>query len=140
MFDEGIVKRVDQVADVIKAKRNPTERPDREFQYIDISSVGAQIGRILTPQELVGAEAPSRPRKVVQSGDIIVSTCRPTLGAIAIVPDKLDDEICSTGFSAWRTIEGKVLPEYLHWALRLESTLEQFRKWSTGSSYPAHPR
>ena len=29
------------------------------------------------------------------------------------------------------------MPQYLHWVLRLESTLEQFRKWSTGSSYPA---
>ncbi len=28
-------------------------------------------------------------------------------------------------------------PFYLHYALRLPSTLEQFRKWSTGSSYPA---
>jgi type I restriction enzyme S subunit len=30
-----------------------------------------------------------------------------------------------------------VNPFYLHYALRLPSTLEQFRKWSTGSSYPA---
>jgi type I restriction enzyme S subunit len=28
-------------------------------------------------------------------------------------------------------------PFYLHYALRLPATLEQFRKWSTGSSYPA---
>ena len=30
-----------------------------------------------------------------------------------------------------------VNPFYLQYALRLPSTLEQFRKWSTGSSYPA---
>lgn len=137
VFDTSIVKRVDQVAEVVKTKRNPTEQPEDEFQYIDISCVDVQIGRILNPQELVGAEAPSRARKVVLSNDIIVSTCRPTRGAIAIVPEALDDEICSTGFSVWRSIEGEVLPQYLHWALRVESTLEQFRKWSTGSSYPA---
>lgn len=96
-----------------------------------------QIGRIVNPQEVLGDEAPSRARKVVKSDDIIVSTCRPTRGAIAIVPSDLDDEICSTGFSVWRAISTEILPEYLHWALRLESTLEQFRKWSTGSSYPA---
>lgn len=28
-------------------------------------------------------------------------------------------------------------PFYLHYALRLPGTLEQFRKWSIGSSYPA---
>lgn len=137
VFDDSIVKQVDKVASVVKAKRNPTEKPEEEFKYIDISSVDVQIGRILTCQELVGEEAPSRARKVVLCGDIIISTCRPTRGAIAIVPEDLDDEICSTGFSAWRAIEDEVLPQYLHWALRLESTLEQFRKWSTGSSYPA---
>jgi len=136
-FDKSIVKRVDQVAGVIKIKRNPVDKPEDAFKYIDISSVDVQIGRIVTPQELLGDEAPSRARKVVKSSDIIVSTCRPTRGAIAIVPSDLDDEICSTGFSVWRASEGKILPEYLHWALRLESTLEQFRKWSTGSSYPA---
>ena len=39
-------------------------------------------------------------------------------------------------FSIVRAKNG-VNPFYLHYALRLSSTLEQFRKWSTGSSYPA---
>lgn len=136
-FDDSIIKRVDKVADVVKIKRNPSDKPEESFKYIDISSVDVKIGRIVTPQELVGEEAPSRARKVVEANDVIVSTCRPTRGAIAIVPNNLNDEICSTGFSLWRAIDGEILPEYLHWALRLESTLEQFRKWSTGSSYPA---
>lgn len=38
--------------------------------------------------------------------------------------------------SVLRCKEG-VNPFYLHFALRLPSTGEQFRKWSTGSSYPA---
>lgn len=137
VFDVSILKQVDQVANVVNAKRNPTEEPEEEFKYIDISAVDVQIGRILNPQELVGSEAPSRARKVVLCNDLIISTCRPTRGAIAIVPEILDDEICSTGFSVWRAIDGEILPQYLHWALRVESTLEQFRKWSTGSSYPA---
>lgn len=137
VFDVGVVKEVSQVADVIKAKRNPTESPDLNFQYIDISSVDVSVGRIVNPQELAGEEAPSRARKIVRANDIIVSTCRPTRGGIALVPEYLDDEICSTGFSVWRAKTKEILPEYLHWALRLESTLEQFRKWSTGSSYPA---
>lgn len=136
-FDDAIIANVADVAMVVKVKRNPTERADETFQYIDISSVDVQVGRIVTPQELIGEEAPSRARKVVQYKDIIVSTCRPTRGAIAIVPRHLNDEICSTGFSVWRAKQSYILPEYLHWALRLESTLEQFRKWSTGSSYPA---
>jgi type I restriction enzyme S subunit len=52
------------------------------------------------------------------------------------VPRKFHDQIASTGFSVARAHDD-VNPFYLHFALRLPSTLEQFRKWSTGSSYPA---
>jgi hypothetical protein len=53
-----------------------------------------------------------------------------------VVPVALHNQIASTAFSVLRAKEG-VNPFYLHYALRLPSTLEQFRKWSTGSSYPA---
>ncbi|MFO0789071.1 MAG: hypothetical protein U0805_06410 [Pirellulales bacterium] len=135
-FPDGIVKRVSEFAVVSKTKRDPTKRPDEKFQYIDIASVDVVTGTIANPQEITGAEAPSRARKVVRAFDIIISTCRPTRGAIAVVPEELHGEICSTGFSVIRTKPG-VNPFYLHFALRLASTLEQFRKWSTGSSYPA---
>src|SRR6185437_1289969 len=88
------------------------------------------------PQEVEGVDAPSRARKVVRAFDIVISTCRPTRGAIAVVPISLHNQIASTGFSIWRAKAG-TNPFYLHYALRLQSTLEQFRKWSTGSSYPA---
>lgn len=135
-FPKSLLKRVDQVADVTKDKRDPTKEPDLAFQYIDISAVDVSIGVVANPQDVEGAEAPSRARKVVAAFDIIVSTCRPTRGAIAVVPVKLHNQIASTGFSIVRPHED-INPFYLHYALRLPSTLEQFRKWSTGSSYPA---
>jgi type I restriction enzyme S subunit len=73
---------------------------------------------------------------VVRAFDIVISTCRPTRGAIGVVPLPLHDQIASTAFSIVRAKNG-INPIYLHYALRLPSTLEQFRKWSTGSSYPA---
>ena len=85
---------------------------------------------------MTGEEAPSRARKVIHAYDIIISSCRPTRGAIAVVPEELHGQICSTGFSVIRAKHGQN-PYYLHFALRLASTLEQLRKWSTGSSYPA---
>lgn len=136
IFPKSLLKRVDEVADIGKDKRDPTREPDAVFQYIDISSVDVSVGTIANPQDVEGAEAPSRARKVVRAFDIVVSTCRPTRGAIAVVPITLHDQIASTGFSIVRAKAG-VNPFYLHYALRLPSTLEQFRKWSTGSSYPA---
>jgi hypothetical protein len=135
-FPDVLLKRVDQVADIGSDKRDPTKRPENVFQYIDISAVDVNIGVVANPQDVEGAEAPSRARKVVAAFDIIVSTCRPTRGAIAVVPVTLHNQIASTGFSIVRAYPD-VNPFYLHYALRLPSTLEQFRKWSTGSSYPA---
>ena len=65
-----------------------------------------------------------------------MSTVRPTRGAIAVVPPELDNQICSTGFCVLQCKEN-VNPYYLHFILNADSTLEQFRKFSTGSSYPA---
>lgn len=135
-FPKELLTRIDQVADVAIDKRDPTKEPDAAFQYIDISAVDVAIGMITNQQDVEGSEAPSRARKVVRAFDIVVSTCRPTRGAIAVVPVKLHNQIASTGFSIVRAHDD-VNPFYLHYALRLPSTLEQFRKWSTGSSYPA---
>jgi restriction endonuclease S subunit len=44
--------------------------------------------------------------------------------------------ICSTGFSIIHPND-QVSSEYLHTALRLHTTLEQFGRRSSGSSYPA---
>ena len=135
-FPRELWKRVDEVADVVKDKRDPTKKPDEVFQYIDISAVDVSVGVVVNPQELEGVEAPSRARKVVRAFDLIISTCRPTRGAIAVVPVRLHNQVASTGFSIMRAHKN-INPFYLHYALRLPSTLEQFRKWSTGSSYPA---
>ncbi|MBI6550112.1 restriction endonuclease subunit S [Xenorhabdus lircayensis] len=136
-FDPRIVMNVSDVAFIVKEKRDPTKKPDDVFKYIDISCVDVTSGNITSPQELVGEEAPSRARKVVMKDDIIISTCRPTRGAISIVPEEFNDQIASTGFSVIRCKKGKINPMYLQFVLKMESTLEQFRKFSTGSSYPA---
>ena len=135
-FPNELHKRVDEWATLAKEKRDPTKMPDALFRYVDIASVDVMVGAIQNPQDLSGEEAPSRARKVVAAFDVIVSTCRPTRGAIAVVPPELHDQIVSTAFSVWRSCDA-INPFYLLFALRLPSTLEQFRKWSTGSSYPA---
>ena len=135
-FPSELLQRVDTVADIATEKRDPTKDPEKSFEYIDIASVDVSTGAIISPQTLTGDEAPSRARKVVQAFDIIVSTCRPTRGAIAVVPEELHNQIASTAFSIVRA-KPNINPYYLHYALRLDSTLEQLCKWSTGSSYPA---
>lgn len=135
-FNKDILVEMRSCSDVITEKRNPTLRPDEPILYVDISSIDVVTGIIINPQELMGREAPSRARKVIHEGDIIISTCRPTRGAVAVVPKELDNQICSTGFCVIRAKKG-VSNKYLHFILRSDLVKEQFRKFSTGSSYPA---
>lgn len=135
-YSKSILCKLENCADIVTEKRNPTLEPDKIFSYIDISSIDVKTGIITNPQELIGEEAPSRARKVVRAGDIIISTCRPTRGAIAIIPLEMDNQICSTGFSVIRA-HSNVNNQYLHFILRSDVVTEQFRKFSTGSSYPA---
>lgn len=135
-FPAERVAPVSRLAVASNEARNPTLKPDKVFLYVDIASIDIETGTIVNPQELTGEEAPSRARMVIRAFDILVSTVRPTRGAVAVVPPELDNQICSTGLCVVRC-NPDVNPFYLHFVLRLDSTLEQFRKFSTGSSYPA---
>jgi type I restriction enzyme S subunit len=127
---------VEAVAGVRKETRDPSSEPSLPFQYVDISSIDVETGEIEAAREIIGVDAPSRARQVVHTGDIIVSTVRPTRGAIALISEAMDEFICSTGFTVLHP-NNEVISKYLHTALRLSTTLEQFGRRSAGSSYPA---
>src|SRR6266496_6377949 len=82
--------------------RDPTKRPRDRFLYVDVSGVDNQAFAIRLPTELLGADAPSRARKVIRERDVLFATVRPTLRRIALVDSALDDQICSTGFCVLR--------------------------------------
>ena len=64
-FPRSICKRIDEVADVVKDKRDPTKEPDTLFQYIDISAVDVKVGVVVNPQDLelslIHISEPTRP-------------------------------------------------------------------------------
>lgn len=130
------IQPVKAVATFPKESKDPARKPDQVFKYVDIASIDIVTGVVGNTQDIQGVDAPSRARQVVHAGDIIVSTVRPTRGAIALITPDLDGFICSTGFCIVRANDS-IHPEYLHAALRLSTTLEQFDRRSAGSSYPA---
>ena len=118
------------------AMRDPRENPTDEFSYVDIASVDNETKAIVTTKRIVGAQAPSRARKVIREGDVIVSTVRPNLNAVALVPGTLDNQICSTGFSILRPSE-KVICGYLFAFVRSPFFIDCLVTRTTGASYPA---
>lgn len=86
--------------------------PDFEFSYIDIGSVTYTDG-ITNYQNFKFKDAPSRARRIVHSGDILVSTVRTYLRAVACVNEHRLPQIASTGFLVLQADTSKIHPHFL---------------------------
>lgn len=105
-----------------------------EFDYIEIGSV--EYGKGITEVEhLKFKDAPSRARRIVRKDDIIVSTVRTYLKAIADIKESDNMQIASTGFMVIRA-KG-INPVYLKHSMLSESFIGMVEAYSTGISYPA---
>src|SRR5580698_8646215 len=60
---------VSEYARISKDKRDPSQRPEDTFMYVDIASIDVETGAITSPQEMLGEEAPSRARMVMHAYD-----------------------------------------------------------------------
>jgi type I restriction enzyme S subunit len=109
--------------------------PDTEIAYVDISSVDLVSG-VHSIATMTFSEAPSRARRRVRHGDVIVSTVRTYLRAIARIHEPQDNLIVSTGFTVVRP-SSRLVPEFLGYALSASYFVEQVIARSTGVSYPA---
>ncbi len=109
---------------------------DFEMQYVDISNVDSSgsIGELATYRF---DEAPSRARRRVRDGDIIISTVRTYLQAIAQVEDPPENLIVSTGFAVVRPQRDAFDARYCKYALREPEFLAEVERRSVGVSYPA---
>lgn len=113
---------------------DPTAEFSDAFLYVDISAVEKRTGRITMPQRLRPYEAPSRARRRIREGDVLVSTVRPNLRGFALVPAALDGAVCSTGFAVLRPRPG-LLSEFLAVQVHSEVFLTQLK--TRGGHYPA---
>lgn len=107
---------------------------DTEITYVEISGVTAGAG-ITDVSEMTFADAPSRARRKVESGDILVSTVRTYLRAIAPAIDPPANLVASTGFAVLRP--RKVNSGYLGYAVQAEFFISHVIARSVGVSYPA---
>lgn len=110
-------------------------KPDFEFDYIDIGSVSLEHG-VSLKQRMSFEGAPSRARKLVRASDVIVSTVRTYLRAIAAVEHSEVPQVASTGFAVFRA-KSDVEPRFLYRAVQATPFVEQVVSQSVGVSYPA---
>lgn len=115
---------------------DPTKAPDKYFTYIDVSSVSNLSYSIAETSEILGSDAPSRARRHVRKDDVIFATIRPTLLRIAIVPESLDNAVCSTGYFVMRP-GPKLDHRYLFYWLFSSEFQAEMETRQKGASYPA---
>lgn len=127
--------RLKYVASINDQALPETTHPDFELAYIDISNVDSQ-GRIHDVANYRFEDAPSRARRVVGHGDVIISTVRTYLQAIAPIENPPENLIVSTGFAVVRPGE-ELDARYCKYALRESRFLWEVMVRSTGVSYPA---
>lgn len=106
-----------------------------ELEYVDIGSVSSTEG-ITNTENMVFKDAPSRAKRIVQDGDVIVSTVRTYLEAIAPINNPPQNMIVSTGFAVIRPNE-YLCKGYAAYCLRAKGFINEVVSLSVGVSYPA---
>lgn len=110
--------------------------PDFEIKYIDIGNVDSS-GTVHEIATYRFEAAPSRARRIVRDGDVIISTVRTYLQAIAPIASPPDNLIVSTGFAVIRPRLGSLDAKFCRYVLREPRFLAEVEMRSTGISYPA---
>ncbi len=127
-------KKLKYVVTINDEVLSETTDKETEINYVEISDVNYLDGlKNYTPY--LFKEAPSRARRIVMEGDILVSTVRTYLKAITRVTKTIENLIASTGFAVLRPrfINSAYLGHYVLSQNFIDETIAN----SVGISYPA---
>jgi len=136
-YKNGFVSLLKSVENV-KPDFDPTKYLDKIFSYVELADIDSSIGVIHSVNEIRGEEAPSRARRMLREGDVIVSSVEGSLEKVALVDKEHDSCLASTGFFQFRPLD--ILPEVL---LVLSKTIvlqSQLKKRCSGTILTAVPK
>jgi len=86
------------LGDLVNIKdRNFNPKDDVVYKYIELANIGSN-GEITGSTEELGKELPTRARRIVSAGDVIVSSIEGSLPSVALITEEFNKALCSTGF------------------------------------------
>lgn len=129
------VKPLKYLSHINRSALSESTDPDYEFDYVDIGSVSPALGIAKTERKKF-ASAPSRARRLVQEGDVLVSTVRTYLRAIAPIKGSAENLVVSTGFCVVSPRD-ELKSAYCSYLLQSTFFVETVVAQSVGVSYPA---
>jgi type I restriction enzyme S subunit len=126
--------RVKEIAYINQKSLSDGTPLDYEFDYVDIGGVTYGTSGY-SSERMTFQNAPSRAKRVVKSGDTIISTVRTYLKAITQI-DRAENLIVSTGFAVL-TPKKIIYKSYFSNWLMSETFIDRVSAISKGVSYPA---
>ncbi|MBL7839399.1 MAG: restriction endonuclease subunit S [Cyclobacteriaceae bacterium] len=132
---EWEVYHFEDIADIDKNTLSGSTKKDYRFKYISLSDIDSEEFKIETTDQ-VFSTAPSRARRIVKKGDILMSNVRPNLQGFSIIRDDVKNLIASTGFSVITTKKG-YNNEFVFQSLFGAHISRQLYQLLVGSNYPA---
>jgi restriction endonuclease S subunit len=117
---------------------DPTKYPEQTFSYVELADIDSSIGVIHSVNDLKGEEAPSRARRLLKEGDVIVSSVEGSLEKVALVDKEHDGCLASTGFFQFRPLD--ILPEVLLVLSKNIVLQSQLKKKCSGTILTAVPK
>ncbi len=129
------LKRLGKEYNFINRAWNKKEYKKKQFFYIEIGDIDPILG-ITNAKELNVEKAPSRATQIIKNKDLIIGTTRPYLKKFAIVDNKYDSCICSSGFSVIES-SSKYNLSFLKEYLMSSIGTEQLKNNMSGGLYPA---
>ena len=102
---EGIVKAIrackggwDVLGNLVAlSDKNYKPKDKRQYKYIELANITGN-GEIADCMVKEGQNLPSRARRKVKTGDLIVSSIEGSLSSIALIDKEYNHALCSTGF------------------------------------------
>lgn len=87
---------LEKVINILDKNFNPEN--DQIYKYIELANI-SNHGEINGYVEDIGSNLPTRARRKVKKGDVIVSTIEGSLDCVAMINDDMGNALCSTGFN-----------------------------------------
>ena len=110
---------------------------DRLIDYFDIASIDNINKKITGFTTYTFVEAPSRARRMIKKDNVLVSTIRPNLNAVALFDMNTQNvPVASTGFCVLDCKED-TNPRFLFYYLQSRFFVNEMVSQATGASYPA---
>ena len=130
------VKTLGEVCEDVQ-RLDPAKSKSKVFTYIDLSSIDQKKKIVSGAREILVTEAPGRARQLVRGNDVLVSTVRPNLNAVALVEEALDGATASTGFCVLRPMQEEIDSRLVFAWIRSQRFIDELSSMARGTSYPA---